>query len=265
MNPTASDGGGRPGRVEPVDRSATRRLGWPNGPWLLVALGALVLAITGWDWATLLPADPRWFWLTGLGGAGGGGSLVVAARRPRDGFGVRWPATTMGLLVLVAVATFFALPVDESVSAPVVLLSFAALIAGFSGGLATLVFGTIRLLGRRWDGLVALGLLAAAVIGLAAFDPMAMRLRGPAGDRLSAEAEALSADPSAKDASETSSSPFVVAGTGRRVVAWRMPRFDTEVPLLVHDPDGLIGPDDLPDAMAFCGHITGPWWSCTYG
>ena len=261
-----SDDGQRAGLGEPVDQATFRPLGWPNGPWLLVAMGALALAITGWGWATLLPAEPRWLWLAGLGAAGASGGLGAAARRTRDGFGGRWPATTMGLLTLVALAGFVSLPVDEGVPFPVILMSLGALVLGIAGGLATVVIGAIRLLGRHGDGLLALGLIAVVIVGLNTFDSTAMRLQGPAGDHLAAEAEALSAGPSAEAAyGQASPSPFVVAGTGRRLVAWRIPRFDTETLLLVHDPDGLINLDDLPASVVWCGHVTGPWWNCTYG
>lgn len=238
----------------------------PNGPWLLVSLGATALAIVGWGWATTLPADPQWFWLVAVGGLVASCGVVCAAHRPHDQFLHHWPASTLATVSLVALATILAVPIGQGTPAIVLVLGGVSLLVWPTAGLAGLIIGLIGLYRRPWDLVVAAALVLGTFLALSVLDPLAVRLRGGAGDRLAAEAEALTADLSVEAVhSHATVYPAVIEGTGRRVVVWVIPKFETQTPLLVHDPTGIVDADDPPGGMVDCHHIVGPWWECAFG
>lgn len=212
-----------------------------------------------------MPADPRFYWLAGLGGLITVVSLVLAARRLPDGFMLRWPGSMLAVASLVAIATFLAIPIAKTTPTVVSVLVPVSLLAGLGSALGALIFGARGLIRRRWDGPIAIGLVLGALVALQAVDPLAIRLQGPAGDRLAADAETLAADPAAKEVgSDPHTYPAVIEGTDRQVVVWELPQFDTQTPLLVHDPAGLVDLDDPPGDVIDCRHVTGPWLVCAF-
>lgn len=259
-----------PTSTESPDRGGARRRlrdrglpAWvPSGRSTLVGVVGGGVAIYALGLATTVPADPRFFPLAAAGGVGVGVALVLAVRDRRFGVHPAGTATTaaawlFGLWVpgLVGPTTVWAAPL--TVLAVLVSLPLTVF----------LVVGTIGSLARdRRDVAVAVGLVVAVVasVPLAQLEP---RLRGPAGRDLAAEAAALSerAVPEVDDVTAAGAGPHVLADTERRVVVWRIPRWDPAIPVLVHDPDGWIDQDGRVGLLDHCEHVTGPWWRCSAG
>jgi hypothetical protein len=249
---------------------ARRGPAWlPEGPWFLAALALAGVAFLGFGFAETLPVDDRGRVVGIKAAIGAAVALLLAVRRPRDGFLWSWRATTATVAVLAAVAVV----VSEGAGLGFGVVLLALAVAGF-GGLALIILVAVGLSEKRTrlDALLAAALIAASIATFAVVDLFALRLESSAGDRMVAEAAALRADASIVEDTPGSSSPFVVAGAGRRLVAWELPSFSIgpSTTLLVHDPDDLLaGPhppeERSPGDLNDCERVTGPWWTCTSG